>query len=289
MTSDSSIKIGIVGGSGLYDLDGLTDIKEIKVETPFGSPSDTYITGRLNGSNLVFLPRHGQGHRLLPSELNYRANIYGFKQLNVTHLISVTAVGSLQEHLPPTDIVIPDQLVDRTVNRKSTFFGNGVVGHIPFSDPFCPELSQTLYKTAQSCKASIQLGGTLVTIEGPAFSTRAESKLYQSWGIDIIGMTTLQEAKLSREAEICYSALAMVTDYDCWREETEAVTVETVVEHMKQNSAMAKKIIENSIPNILPPQNCTCTKSLENAIMTHPEHINKKTVKDLSEILKKYV
>jgi len=286
---DTHIKIGIIGGSGLYGLDGLTNIKEQIVDTPFGSPSDAYITGNLNGTELVFLPRHGQGHTLLPSELNYQANIYGFKKLNATHIISVTAVGSLQEHLPPLDIVIPDQLVDRTVNRKSTFFGNGIAGHIPFADPFCPDLSSLLYDTAEACNASVHNGGTFVTIEGPAFSTRAESRLYQSWGIDIIGMTTLQEAKLAREAEICYSAMAMVTDYDCWREEEEAVTVETVIENMKKNSAMAKQIIEKSVSKISGVQTCMCGQSLKNAIMTHPDHLDEKTKDKLSILIKKYI
>jgi len=286
---DTHIKIGIIGGSGLYGLDGLTNIKEQIVDTPFGSPSDAYITGNLNGTELVFLPRHGQGHTLLPSELNYQANIYGFKKLNATHIISVTAVGSLQEHLPPLDIVIPDQLVDRTVNRKSTFFGNGIAGHIPFADPFCPDLSSLLYDTAKACNASVHNGGTFVTIEGPAFSTRAESRLYQSWGIDIIGMTTLQEAKLAREAEICYSAMAMVTDYDCWREEEEAVTVETVIENMKKNSAMAKQIIEKSVSKISGVQTCMCGQSLKNAIMTHPDHLDEKTKDKLSILIKKYI
>jgi 5'-methylthioadenosine phosphorylase len=286
VTNNTTVKIGIIGGSGLYDIDGLTDIENIQLDTPFGSPSDAYLSGRLDNTDIVFLPRHGRGHRILPSELNYQANIFGFKQLGVTHIISISAVGSLQEHLPPEHIVIPDQLIDRTVHRKSTFFGNGVVGHIPFSDPFCPVLSRLLYKTAQTCNIPVQAGGTLVTIEGPAFSTRAESRLYQSWGIDIIGMTTLQEAKLAREAQLCYAVLSMVTDYDCWREEEEAVNVETVMGHMKHNSRSAKQIIKNCLSDIAKTNACPCTKSLENAIMTDLTQQDKTTREIINTLLK---
>lgn len=289
MNSTESFKIGIVGGSGLYDLPGLSNITETTLQTPFGQPSDAYIEGRLNGANLVFLPRHGKGHRFLPSEVNYQANIFGFKLLGVTHLISVTAVGSLKEEIAPQDIVIPDQLIDRTVQRKSTFFGNGVAGHIPFAEPFCPELSTLLYETGVACKAAIHKTGTFVTIEGPAFSTKAESKLYQAWGIDIIGMTTLQEAKLSREAEICYAAMAMVTDYDCWKEDERPVTVDAVVEHMQQNSVMAKQIITDVIPRITADRKCLCPESLQNAVMTDPSAMDPDTVKALSPLISKYI
>lgn len=289
MRSQSQTKIGIIGGSGLYQLEGLSHIKQEPVLTPFGSPSDSYITGKLDGVDLVFLPRHGRDHSLLPSELNYQANIFGFKRLGVTHLISVTAVGSLKEEIPPLDIVIPDQLVDRTVNRKSTFFGDGIVAHVPFSDPFCPDLSALLFDCAGACKARVHKGGTLVTIEGPAFSTRAESKLYQSWGIDIIGMTAMQEAKLAREAEICYAALAMVTDYDCWREETESVTVSTVLDNLSKNTALAGKILNRSVSAVSGSRTCLCSESLKNAIMTPPDRIDDQTKEDLAPLIRKYM
>ena len=287
--SISDIKIGIIGGSGIYQMDGVTSIEEHEISTPFGNPSDTFMVGLLNGIKIAFLPRHGREHRLLPSELNYRANIFGFKQLGVTHLIAITAVGSLQENICPLDIVIPDQLVDRTYHRQSTFFGDGIVAHIPFAEPFCPDLSEILFNTASSTKAKVHKGGTLVSIEGPAFSTKAESKLYQAWGIDIIGMTTLQEAKLAREAEICYSAMAMVTDYDCWREETESVSVETVLSNFKQNISLGRKIISDIIPKITNQRTCICSNCLKGAIMTKKESMSNETRMKLLPLIKKYL
>lgn len=280
------IDIGIIGGSGIYEMEGFSQVEEMVVSTPFGEPSDAYIVGDLNGIRVAFLPRHGHGHVLLPSELNYRANIFGFKSLGISHIIAITAVGSLQEDRPPLDMVIPDQLIDRTRQRQSTFFGRGIAAHIPFSEPFCPVLSQLLYNTAESIVDRVHKGGTLVTIEGPAFSTKAESRLFQKWGCDIIGMTTFQEAKLSREAEICYAALAMVTDYDCWKEgSTDEVTVETVVANLKKNSSNAKAIITAVLPEISSRRSCLCADSLQGAIMTAPDSINPETGKKLALLI----
>jgi len=289
MNQPNEVCVGVLGGSGIYDMEGLTNVKKILVETPFGPPSDRYISGTLNGVKTIFLPRHGSNHNLLPSELNYRANIYGFKTLGVSHIIAITAVGSLQEHMAPLDIVIPDQLVDRTRNRISTYFGNGIVTHIPFADPFCPGLSDLIYNTAAKTPVKVHQGGTFVTIEGPAFSTRAESNLYRQWGIDIIGMTTCQEAKLAREAEICYAAMAMVTDYDCWREETEHVTVETVLTNLNKNAALARQIIKDLVPKIQATPDCICNNSLDGAIMTPPGEIDDITQKKLAPIIDKYL
>lgn len=289
-------RIGVIGGSGIYEMEGVgvTHVKEIRIETPFGDPSDVFITGRLKGTKVVFLPRHGRNHCLLPSELNFRANIYGFKTLGVSHLLSITAVGSLQEHISPLDIVIPDQLVDRTYQRESSFFGDGIAAHIPFAEPFCPDLSNLLFTAASSLtagvhQAKVHQGGTLVTIEGPAFSTRAESKLYRKWGIDVIGMTTLQEAKLAREAEICYAAIAMVTDYDCWRDASETVTVQAVVSTLLKNASLAESVLAQVIPQINDNRGCICADSLEGAIMTKIKSIPRKTRQRLWPLIKKYV
>ncbi len=285
----TDINIGVLGGSGIYEMDGVSKIEEIEVSTPFGSPSDKFIIGHLNGIKVAFLPRHGRGHGLLPSEVNYRANIFGFKKLGITHLVAITAVGSLQENIPPLDIVIPDQLVDRTFCRESTFFGNGIAAHIPFAEPFCPVLSDLLFKSASGNTAGVHKGGTLVSIEGPAFSTKAESKLYRKWDIDIVGMTTLQEAKLTREAEICYAAMAMVTDYDCWKEDSEDVTVETVISNLAKNASCAQEIIKRLIPQIADNRSCVCSNSLNGAIMTQKDFINKDTRKRLEPLIKKYI
>ncbi len=285
-TLTSEIHIGIIGGSGVYEIEGFSQIEEVAVSTPFGEPSDAYIIGDLNGVRVAFLPRHGRGHVWLPSELNYRANIFGFKSLGISHIIAVTAVGSLQEDRPPLDMVIPDQLIDRTRQRQSTFFGQGIVAHIPFAEPFCPRLSQLLYDTAKSVVDRVHKGGTLVTIEGPAFSTKAESGLFRKWGCDIIGMTTFQEAKLSREAEICYAALAMVTDYDCWKEgSTDEVSVETVVANLKKNSSNAQAIITDILPAIPKQRSCLCVNSLQGAIMTAPDSISQDTRKKLALLI----
>ncbi|MDX2480026.1 MAG: S-methyl-5'-thioadenosine phosphorylase, partial [Desulfuromusa sp.] len=228
--------IGVIGGSGLYEMEGLTDVREVTLETPFGAPSDAYMTGVLDDAQMVFLPRHGRGHRLLPSEVNYRANIYGMKTLGVEHIISVSAVGSMKEEIIPGHIVVPDQFFDRTQGiRASTFFGNGVVGHVQFADPVCADLSAILVESARKVGATVHQGGTYVCIEGPNFSTRAESKIYRSWGVDIIGMTNLPESRLAREAEICYGTVALATDYDCWHEGHDDVSVEAVIAIIQQN------------------------------------------------------
>jgi len=282
----SAINTGIIGGSGIYEIDGFSQIEEITVSTPFGEPSDAYIIGNLNGVRVAFLPRHGRSHVWLPSELNYRANIFGFKSLGISHIIAITAVGSLRENMAPLDMVIPDQLIDRTRQRQSTFFGQGIAAHIPFSTPFCPVLSQLLYSAAESTVDHVHKNATLVTIEGPAFSTKAESRLFQNWGCDIIGMTTFQEAKLSREAEICYAALAMVTDYDCWKEgSSDDVSVETVIANLKKNNSNAQTIITDVLPQISKQRSCLCANSLQGAIMTDPDSIAPDTRKKLALLI----
>ncbi len=281
--------VGIIGGSGLYEMEGLEDIEERCLETPFGDPSDAYIIGRLGDTKMVFLPRHGRGHRLLPSEVNYRANIYGMKKLGVEWIISVSAVGSMKEEIRPGDIVIVDQFFDRTKGRLSTFFGNGIVGHVEFADPICPDLSNILYETARTLDIRVHKGGTYICIEGPQFSTRAESNIYRSWGVDVIGMTNLPEAKLAREAEICYSTLALSTDYDCWHTSEEDVTVEMILTTLKNNVAKAKEIIRRAVPNIKPQRTCKCESALKYAIVTDRGVILEKTRKDLEPILGRYL
>ncbi|MEA1927016.1 MAG: S-methyl-5'-thioadenosine phosphorylase [Candidatus Auribacterota bacterium] len=269
-------KIGIIGGSGLYDMEELQDREEINIETPFGEPSDAYLLGNINGRAVAFLSRHGRGHRHLPTEINNRANIWGFKKLGVDWIIAVSAVGSLKEELKPLDIVLPDQFVDRTNQaRKSTFFGDGVAAHITFAEPMSRILREIIYKIALEAGATVHLGGTYLNMEGPAFSTRAESNLYRQWGMDIIGMTNLPEAKLSREAEMAYQTMAMVTDYDCWRhhEGVEDVSVSTVVETLGKNVSLAQKILKNLVPLIPEEPDPECAHALEYAIMTSPEAI----------------
>jgi 5'-methylthioadenosine phosphorylase len=286
---NKNIGIGIIGGSGLYEMEELTDVEHVSMNTPFGAPSYAYTIGTLEGVRVAFLSRHGKGHRISPSELNFRANIYGFKKLGVEQLISVTAVGSLKENIRPLDIVIPDQLYDCTKERVSTFFGNGLVAHIAFADPMCPDLAQLIYKGGMQVGASIHRGGTLLCIEGPAFSTRAESNVYRQWGMDIIGMTSLQEAKLAREAEICYAAMAMVTDFDCWHAEESEVNVETVVQNLKKNISLAKKIIQIVVPKISAERKCICAEALKNAIMTEADAILPETRKKLELLVGKYL
>ncbi len=243
----ATAEIGIIGGSGLYNMDGLTDVTEQRVETPFGDPSEVFVLGTLEGRKVAFLARHGKGHRILPSELNFKANVYAMKKLGVTSILSVSAVGSLKEEHKPTDFVIPDQFIDRTFDRSATFFGEGVVGHVGFGDPVCPIVSEVFAKACAEVGVVGKLGGTYVCMEGPQFSTKAESRLYRSWGADVIGMTNLQEAKLAREAEISYATLAMVTDYDCWFEGHDAVTVEQVIAVMHQNSDNAQKVVKAAV------------------------------------------
>lgn len=284
-----AIKIGVIGGSGLYDMETLQDVSSVKLDTPFGSPSDEYIVGTLSGARVAFLPRHGRGHRLSPSELNFRANIYGFKALGVEHIISVSAVGSLKEHIHPQNVVIPDQFFDRTRGRISTFFGDGLVAHVSFADPVCPSLSDLLYHAAVEQGATVHKGGTYLCMEGPAFSTRAESHVYRKWGMDIIGMTNLQEAKLAREAEICYATMAMVTDYDCWHEEEEDVTVEAIIENLNKNAALAKRVIQTVVPRISAERACVCANALQYALLTNPSVIPAETRAKLDLLVKKYL
>jgi len=270
-------------------MEALSSVTTVPVETPFGYPSDDYVIGTLQGVRVAFLPRHGRGHRHTPSEVNFRANIYGFKQLGVSHIISVTAVGSLKEDIQPLDMVIPDQFYDRTRNRKSTFFGDGLAAHIAFAQPICPELATLLHETAVETGVKTHNGGTLICIEGPAFSTRAESNTYRRWGMDIIGMTSLQEAKLSREAEICYAALALVTDYDCWHADASGVTVETVLLNLNKNISHAKRILQKIVAKIPETRDCLCATALENAIMTDVRDIPAETRNKLGILVNKYL
>jgi 5'-methylthioadenosine phosphorylase len=285
----TTAEIGIVGGSGLYALDDLETIAEVELDTPFGAPSDAYITGVLGGRRVAFLPRHGRGHRFTPSEVNYRANIFGFKRLGVRQLVAVTAVGSLREKIHPGEIVLPDQLFDRTRQRASTFFGDGVVAHLPFADPFCHPLGQSLAQAAQATAARVHRGGTLVCIEGPAFSTRAEAHLYRRWDCDIVGMTTLQEAKLAREAEICYAAMALVTDYDCWHTTADAVTADAVAATMAANLEVAKQIVARLIPALADTPDCGCRSALSGAIMSAPDAIPAEARQRLGLLIDKYL
>lgn len=285
----SQAEIGIIGGSGLYDIPGLEEKRERQIDTPFGSPSDAYILGRLEGKRVAFLARHGRGHRILPTELNFRANIYGFKLLGVKRLLSASAVGSLKLEHKPMDFVLPDQFVDRTRQRVSTFFGEGIVAHISFADPICSQLAQQVEVAAGKIKFPIKRGGSYVCIEGPAFSTRAESELYRSWGMDLIGMTNLQEAKLAREAEICYVTIAMVTDYDCWHEEEDPVTVEMLLGYLEKNSGNAQNLIKEVL-KILPDEfDCPCQHALQDAIITQPDVIPETTKEKLKVVIGKYL
>ncbi len=282
--------IGVIGGSGLYEVEGLTELKEVRVETPFGAPSDVYITGVLEGVKMVFLPRHGRGHRYLPSEVNYRANIYGMKKLGVERIISVSAVGSMKEKIVPGHIVIPDQFFDRTQGKRaSTFFGDGVVGHIQFADPLCDHLAGILARGAAAVGATVHQGGTYICIEGPNFSTRAESRIFRSWGVDVIGMTNLPEARLAREAEICYATIALATDYDCWHEEHEDVSVEAVIAILQQNVSTARSIIKEVARAAAAERPCNCSDALKYAIMTPKDLIPETTRERLSLIMGKYL
>lgn len=281
--------IGIIGGSGLYNIEGIQDVKAVSIDTPFGKPSDSFMVGTLEGRKVAFLPRHGRGHTILPSELNFRANIYGMKKLGAEHIIAVSAVGSMREEIRPLDIVIPDQFFDRTHGRISTFFGEGVVGHVSFADPVCSVLADTLFQAAKSIGARVHKGGVYVCIEGPLFSTRAESNVYRQWGASVIGMTNIQEAKLAREAEICYSTLAMATDYDCWHVEEEPVTLEMIIRNLNKNAETAKQILKTAIPAIKQKRVCGCTIAAENAIVTHKDLIPENTKKKLDVIFGKYL
>ncbi len=284
-----SVQIGIIGGSGLYDMAELTGREEKSLSTPFGDPSGPYVIGTLGGKTVAFLARHGIGHRILPSELNFRANIYGFKVLGVERILSASAVGSLKEEYKPLDILIPDQFFDRTKGRISTFFGRGLVAHIAFSHPLCGELSKIAAESAEAVGATVHRGGTYVNMEGPQFSTLAESKLYRSWGMDVIGMTNLQEAKLAREAEICYATLALVTDYDCWHPDHDSVTVDMIIRNLTENARTAQQAIATAVGRLPAGRTCSCKDALATAIITRPEAVPAQTRKDLAPIIGKYM
>jgi 5'-methylthioadenosine phosphorylase len=284
-----ALKIGIIGGSGLYEMDGLTDVREITVDTPFGPPSDAIVNGRLGVTDLYFLPRHGRGHRLLPSELPFRANLWALKHLGVARVIAIGAVGSLREDIAPGHLVVPDQFIDRTFDRVGTFFGNGIVAHVGFGDPVCPVLSKNLVTSAKRLGATVHVGGTYVCMEGPQFSTRAESELYRSWGASIIGMTNLQEAKLAREAELCFATLALATDYDCWRQDGHEVAIEDVLAVIRANVALAKQVVHDVVPTLPATPDCGCGHALEHAIVTDRARIPVRVKRDLAPIIGRYV
>jgi 5'-methylthioadenosine phosphorylase len=281
--------IGVIGGSGLYELPGLTDVRWRRVRTPFGDPSDEYCVGRMGERRVVFLSRHGRGHRLLPSELNFRANIWGLKSLGAEWVISISAVGSMKEQIRPLDLVIPDQFFDATKRRVSTFFGDGIVGHVGMADPVCPQLAAILDKAARETGATVHRGGTYICIEGPQFSTKAESRIYRSWGVDVIGMTNMPEVKLAREAELCYATLALATDYDVWHETHAAVSVEAVVKNLLQNVATAKEVLARAIPDVAPPRACECGRLLESAIITDPKSVSVTARRRLELLVGKYL
>ena len=283
-------RIGIIGGSGLYSMPGFTGQHEVRVETPFGEPSDPYVVGELEGKTVAFLARHGRGHRISPSELNFRANINGFKKLGVEWILSLSAVGSLKEEHKPRDFVIPDQFVDRTRGRVSTFFGEGLVAHVSFADPVCPHVARLLYDACVESGVKATLGGTYLCMEGPAFSTKAESNLYRSWGMDVIGMTNLQEAKLAREAEICYATVAMVTDYDCWHAEHAAVTVADIIQNLNANAAHAAQVVRGAVRNLrLEARTCDCSHALAHALITDPKTVPEATRRKLELLVGKYL
>ena len=282
-------EIGIIGGSGLYSMPGLSEIKEVRLQTPFGKPSDAYVCGTLEGRKVAFLARHGRGHVLLPSELNFRANIHGFKQLGVERIVSISAVGSLKEEHKPLDFVITDQFFDRTRHRVDTFFGNGLVAHIAFADPVCGELASVVAHACQKAGVTGKRGGTYLCMEGPQFSTKAESNVYRSFGMDVIGMTNLQEAKLAREAELCYVTVAMVTDYDCWHPRHDSVTVDQIIAVLLKNAENACKVIQQTVADMPHGRSCKCGSALANAILTDRKKIPAATKKKLKLIVGKYL
>jgi 5'-methylthioadenosine phosphorylase len=288
-TQSEKISIGVIGGSGLYAIEGLSQIKSVRLATPFGTPSDEYITGTLHGKRVAFLPRHGRGHRIMPTDINYRANIYGMKKLGAERIISVSAVGSMKEGIKPGDIVIPDQFYDHTKHRRSTFFGNGVVAHVGMAEPVCADLSAALIEAGVKIGATMHRGGTYLCMEGPQFSTLAESLIYRTWHVDVIGMTNATEAKLAREAELCYSTIALATDYDCWHHSEEPVTVEAVLEVMKHNIETSKALIREAVRTLAGRRTCSCGEALRNTIMTPEKLIPAKTKRDLAPIIGKYL
>ncbi len=282
--------VGVIGGSGLYQIEGISGVKEVAVKTPFGDPSDKFVTGVLEGTRVVFLPRHGKGHRISPSEINYRANIYGMKELGVEAILSVSACGSLKEEYKPMDFVVPDQFLDRTrKGRADSFFTDGIVAHVAFADPISPEIAEIIYASAKKLKLKVHQGGTYVNMEGPQFSTKAESHLYRKWGMDIIGMTNLTEAKLAREAEISYATLAAVTDYDCWHDSHDSVTVEMIIGFLNKNVANAKNILKMAIPQVAKLKKFSAANALQFAIITNPDMIPAEKKKELGIIIGKYI
>ncbi len=281
--------VGVIGGSGLYELPDLQDVEAVRLTTPFGDPSDEFVCGTLNGVRLAFLPRHGRGHRILPSELNFRANLYGMKQLGVEYLISVGAVGSLREEIAPGHVVVPDQFIDRTSKRPSTFFGNGIVAHVMFADPCCPFLMRAVTAATRAAGATVHEGGAYLCMEGPQFSTRAESELYRSWGASVIGMTSLQEAKLAREAEICFASLALVTDYDCWNPHAGDVAIDEILRVLNANVALARRVVATAARHLPGERTCGCATALENAIITDRSRIPAQAREDLRVIIGRYL
>jgi 5'-methylthioadenosine phosphorylase len=283
------VRIGIIGGTGLYQMEGFTGVREVAVDTPFGAPSDSLMVGELEGRAVAFLPRHGRGHRILPHELNFQANVFAMKSLGVEFLLSVSAVGSLKQEYAPLDMLVPDQFIDRTRQRRSTFFGRGLVAHVAFAHPFCSELSKRMAESCAEAGARHHVGGTYVCIEGPQFSTLAESRLYRSWGADVVGMTNLQEAKLAREAELCYATLAMVTDYDCWHPEHDAVTADAVMAVLGQNVATARAVLRGVVRRLPQPRECECSRALRHAILTAPELVPEAVKRELAPIVGRYI
>ncbi len=281
--------IGVIGGSGLYAMEGFEGGQEVRLDTPWGQPSDPYIVGRLGGAEVAFLARHGRGHRFLPSEINYRANIYGMKMLGVERILSLSAVGSLQEDLRPRDFLIPDQFFDRTMGRPSTFFGEGLVAHVSFADPVCPQLAELVAGSCANTGVRAIRGGTYICMEGPAFSTRAESNVYRSWGMQVIGMTNLQEAKLAREAEICYVTIAMVTDYDCWHPEHDAVQVQDILSHLHANAQSAQRVVADAIRNMPAQRACKCGSALAHALLTDRKAVPETARRKLGLLVSKYL
>ena len=285
----SNIRLGVIGGSGLYHMEGLEILEERRMATPFGDPSDALVIGEIDGSTVAFLPRHGRGHRILPHELNFRANIHAFRQLGVEWIVSVSAVGSMKEEYQPTDILVPDQFVDRTRHRVDTFFGDGLVAHVSFANPVCASLRPIFFEAAKQAGARVHEGGSYLCMEGPQFSTRAESEIYRQWGVDVIGMTNLQEAKLAREAEICYATLAMITDYDCWHEEEDDVSGHAVMEVLQQNAATAQDVVRRILRRLPIERTCECPTALQSALITEPAAIPERTRQDLALLIDKYL
>jgi 5'-methylthioadenosine phosphorylase len=281
--------IGIIGGTGLYEMEGFADVREVAVDTPFGPPSDSLMVGSLENRRVAFLPRHGRGHRILPHELNFRANVFAMKALGVEFVLSVSAVGSLKERYAPTHVLVPDQFIDRTWRRESTFFGRGLVAHVAFAHPFCRGLSTVMVEACADAGATHHVGGTYVCMEGPQFSTLAESELYRSWGADVIGMTNLQEAKLAREAEICYATLAMVTDYDCWHPEHDSVTAAQILEVLGKNAETARSVLRAAVRRLPIPRGCECASALRYALVTSPEHVPEAVKRELEPIVGRYM